>query len=292
MFPYKTEPGLCEKIWGGYRLRGYNKHISGKTGESIEFDGQKQNMPITIKLIDAWDNLSIQVHPDRETALEFKDGNSGKDELWVVLDCERDSVIFCGFNDIYDKKNIHDAALDGSIINMMNRINVKKGDCIFIPSGTVHALGKGVLVYELQQASNVTYRLYDWNRLENGRQRELHIDKAIRAIKVNNYITAENIINIYSKSRGDSRLVTIGEYEHFGARFVALKDEESIMQGCDEVRIITVISGGGLIYFKGKEMCLEKGDTFVIPACTNECISIIGIDILNYIESWPLNANL
>jgi len=292
MFPYKTVPELCEKIWGGYRLKDYNKYFSGKIGESIEFDGQKQAMPITIKLIDAWDNLSIQVHPDKETALELNDGNSGKDELWVVLDCEKDSLIFYGFNDFYDKKIIHEAALDGSIINLMNRINVKKGDCIFIPSGTVHALGKGVLVYELQQASNVTYRLYDWNRVENGKQRELHIDKAIRTIKIDNYITAENIINIYSKSSEDSRLVTIGQYEHFGARFVTLKDEESIMQRCDEPRIITVISGRGLLCFKGKESCLEKGETFVIPANIDECISIIGIDVLNYIESWPRNANL
>lgn len=174
----------------------------------------------------------------------------------------------------------------------MNKINVKKGDCIFLPSGTVHALGKGVLVYELQQASNITYRLYDWDRVENGKRRELHIDKALRAIKIDNYISAENIINIYDKESMNSRLISIGEYEHFGAKFVTLKNEESIMQRCDEVKIITVISGKGVLCFRGKRMTLKKGDTFVIPADSNECVSIIGSGLLRFIESWPINANL
>ncbi|MGI5997661.1 MAG: type I phosphomannose isomerase catalytic subunit [Lutispora sp.] len=292
MLPYKTEPVLLEKIWGGRRLIGYNKSFSGKIGESIEFDGQKMGIPLVIKLIDAWDNLSIQVHPDKETASELNDGTCGKDELWVVLDCEEGSEIYCNFKDNYDKKTIYDAALDGSIIKLMNKINVKKGDCIFLPSGTVHALGKGVLVYELQQASNITYRLYDWDRVENGKRRELHIDKALRAIKIDNYISAENIINIYDKESMNSRLISIGEYEHFGAKFVTLKNEESIMQRCDEVKIITVISGKGVLCFRGKRMTLKKGDTFVIPADSNECVSIIGSGLLRFIESWPINANL
>jgi len=292
MFPYKTEPILLEKIWGGQRLIGYNKIFSGKIGESIEFDGRKIGVPLVIKLIDACDNLSIQVHPDKETALEFNDGTCGKDELWVVLDCEEGSEIYYNFNDDYDKKTIYDAALDGSIIKLMNKINVKKGDCIFIPSGTVHALGKGVLVYELQQASDITYRLYDWDRVENGARRELHIDKAIRSIKIDNNISSENIINIYDKESMNNRLISIGEYKHFGARFVSLKNEESIMQRCDELKIITVISGKGVLCFKDKRMTLKKGDTFVIPVDSNEFMSIIGSGLLRFIESWPINANL
>lgn len=292
MLPYKTEPVLIEKIWGGDRLKNYNKNFSGKVGESIEYNGEKDGIPIVIKLIDAWNNLSIQVHPDKKAAMELNDGFSGKDELWVVLDCYEDSEIFCGFNEYYEKKVIRDAARDGSIINMLNRINVKKGDCIFIPSGTVHALGKGVLVYELQQASAVTYRLYDWDRAENGKKRDLHIDKAIYSININNVIKAESIKNIYDKSDMDCRLVCISEYDHFGAIFVILKNEESIMQRCDETKIITVISGKGFLCWKDKKTVIKKGETIVIPRDSNGFISIISSGTLKYIESRSIDQNL
>lgn len=292
MLPYKTEPVLVEKIWGGDRLKDYNKNISGKIGESIEYNGEKEGIPLIIKLIDACDDLSIQVHPDKKAAMELKDGFTGKDELWVVLDCYEDSEIFCGFNEYYEKKDINDAAADGSIINMLNRIKVKKGDCIFIPSGTVHALGKGVLVYELQQASTITYRLYDWDRVENGRKRELHINKALHSIDLNNSVLAESIKNIYDKSNMGCRLACIGEYNHFGAIFVALKNEESIMQRCDEIKVITVISGKGFICWKDKKAAVKKGETIVIPKDPNGFISIISSGTLKYIESRPIDADL
>ena len=289
MMPYKTEPVLIEKVWGGYRLRSFNKNFSGKIGESVEYNGEKDGIPLMIKLIDAWDNLSIQVHPNKKSAMELGDGTSGKDELWVVLDCDEDSEILCGFKEYYEKKEIRDAAIDGSIINMLNKIRVKKGDCIFIPSGTIHALGKGVLVYELQQSSALTYRLYDWDRLENGKKRELNIDKAL--LSFDNSIKPHIIMNIYDIPNMECRLTCLGEYEHFGAIFVALKNEESIMQRCDETKIITIISGEGLLCYKGKKIFIQKGDTMVIPKDSNGLVSIISSDALKYIESKYININ-
>ncbi|MDD4378282.1 MAG: class I mannose-6-phosphate isomerase [Eubacteriales bacterium] len=290
MLPYKTESVFIEKIWGGDRLKSYNKNFLGKIGESIEYNVDKDGIPLIIKLIDAWHNLSIQVHPNKKAAIDLGDGLSGKDELWVVLDCDEDSEVFCGFNGYYEKKVIGDAATDGSIINMLNRIKVKKGDCIFIPSGTVHALGKGVLVYELQQASNLTYRLYDWGRIENGEKRELYIDKALYSIDISK--KAEKIINVYDISNMECRLTCIGEYEHFGAIFVALKNEESIMQRCDETKIVTAISGKGFLCYKDKKMIMKKGDTMVIPRDSNGFVSIISSGALKYIESRQIKANI
>ena len=258
MLPYKTKPVLLGKIWGGSRLIHYNKNFIGIIGESIEFDGRVHDIPLVIKFIDAWDDLSIQVHPDEKTVVKFKDGTCGKDELWVVLDCYKDSYIYWGFNDNYDKKTIYEAALDGSIINMLNKVNVSVGDCIFIPSGTVHALGKGVLVYELQQSSDVTYRLYDWGRLDKGKKRELHVEKAIESIKPHNFKSFSDIINIYDMESKGHSLITIGNYQHFKAKFISLKNQESIMQGCDEVKILTVISGQGFLNFKENRILLKK----------------------------------
>lgn len=289
MMPYKPESVLIQKVWGGYRLRSFNKNFSGKIGESVEYNGEKDGIPLMVKLIDARDNLSIQVHPNKKSAMELGDGTSGKDELWVVLDCDEESEIFCGFSKYYEKEDIRDAAIDGSIISMLNRIKVKKGDCIFIPSGTVHALGKGVLVYELQQASTLTYRLYDWNRTEKGERRELNIDKAVHSI--DNNIKLQKIINVYDILNMECRLTCLGEYEHFGAIFVALENEESIMQRCDETKIITVISGEGLLCYKDRKKLIRKGDTIVIPKDSNGIVSIISSDALKYIESRYININ-
>ncbi|MEA4961527.1 Mannose-6-phosphate isomerase ManA [bioreactor metagenome] len=283
MTPYKTEPVLIEKIWGGNRLIKYNKDFSGKIGESIEYNGEKDGIPLIIKLIDASDDLSIQVHPDKRAATALGDGFTGKDELWVILDCEEDSEIFYGFNGYYEKNAIKDAAINGSIVDMLNRIKVKKGDCIFIPSGTVHALGKGVLAYELQEASDLTYRLYDWDRTENGEKRELHIEKALYSIK--KCITDGRILNVYADSYMDCRLVCLGEYEYFGAIFAALKNEESIMQRCDETKIISVIFGEGFLCYKNIKTVIEKGDTVVVPEDPSGFVSIISSGGLRYIES-------
>lgn len=285
MLPYKTIPVFLEKIWGGTRLINYYKNIEGKIGESIEFDGREHGIPLIIKLIDACDDLSIQVHPDEQTAVMFKDGTCGKDEFWVVLECYEDSYIYWGFNDSYDKKRIYEAALDGSIVNMLNKVDVSIGDCIYIPSGTVHALGKGVMVYELQQSSDVTYRLYDWDRLDKGKKRELHIEKAIESIKPHNFLSLSDITNIYEMESKGHNLLTIGNYKYFKAKFVSLKNEESIIQACDEVRIITAIYGHGFLDFKDNRMLLKKGDTVVLPKASDECVNIIGDGMLRYIEA-------
>ncbi len=279
---YKTKPILIEKIWGGSRLKDYNKIFTGNLGESIEYSGESEGIPITIKLIDAKDNLSIQIHPDENVAKTLGDGYRGKDEFWIVLESNKGSEIYYGFNKIYNKEKLQKFLSEGLIIQILNRIKVKKGDCIFIPSGTVHAIGKGVMVYEIQQSSDITYRLYDWNRATE-QKRELNIEKALYSI-VHNTPPWE-IKNIYDMMEQNTSIVDVVNCKHFKVRFVSLDSKESIMSVCDELKIITAISGIGSINSNEKKVVLKKGETCVVSQNFHEYVEITGISSFQYIES-------
>lgn len=280
---YKTKPILIKKVWGGNRLKDYGKNFDGNIGESIEYIGKSEGIPISIKLIDARDNLSIQVHPDENIAKKLGDGDIGKDEFWVVLEGGEDSEIFYGFKKKYSKKEIENSVMDGSIIYMLNRVKVKKGDCIFIPSGTVHALGKGVMVYELQQSSDITYRLYDWDRGKTDENRVLNIEKALYSII--HSTSSYEIKNIYNIMEKNVPIIDIVDCRHFKSRYVFLEAKESIMQECGQFKIITAICGIGIIEYKGRKEIIKKGESCVITQNIEEYLQITGITSFRYIES-------
>ena len=146
-------------------------------------DGQKfTDFPLMIKLIDAKENLSVQVHPDDDFARRVE-GKSGKSEMWYVLSAVPGACLYCGFKREISKEEILSRLGDGSVLEVLARKYVKKGDVFFIPPGTVHSIGGGVMVAEIQQNSNVTYRLYDYDRLDrNGGRRELHIEKGMAVL--------------------------------------------------------------------------------------------------------------
>ena len=140
--------------------------------------------PILIKLIDANKDLSVQVHPDDEYSLK-NEAQLGKTEFWYVLDSKKDSSLVYGFNRDVEADEVRKAIDDDTIGNLLNHVPVKKNDLFFIESGTVHAIGAGCLVAEIQENSNVTYRLYDYDRVDkNGKQRELNIDKGLEVAKL------------------------------------------------------------------------------------------------------------
>lgn len=149
-----------------------DKTICGTKGEKYEF------FPLLIKFIDAKRDLSIQVHPDDEYAMRVE-GEYGKTEAWYILDCEPDAELILGFNRNVTVEEFKKAAQSDEMMNICNRVKVKKGDVFFIESGTMHAICKGILLAEVQQNSNTTYRIYDYGRLgKDGKPRELHVDKA------------------------------------------------------------------------------------------------------------------
>ncbi len=221
MEPFKLIPPFKDYIWGGTRLRDeYGKKSSlerlaeswelacHKDGTSIisglgKYDGRLlsdfisehpeilgekcrkfEKFPVLIKLIDARENLSVQVHPDNKYALEHE-GEYGKTEMWYIVECEPDSSIIYGLKEKISKKEFRNAIENNTLMDKVNIIPVKKGDVFLIKAGTLHAIGKGILIAEIQQNSNTTYRVYDYNRKDSdGNKRELHIEKAIDVTKL------------------------------------------------------------------------------------------------------------
>ncbi len=149
-----------------------NKEICGTNGNKFEF------FPILIKLIDAKNNLSVQVHPDDEYAMRVE-GEYGKTEAWYILDCDDDAELILGFNREVSVEEFKEAAQSEKMLDIVNKVKVKKGDLFFIEAGTMHAICKGIMLAEVQQNSNTTYRIYDYGRLgADGQPRPLHVDKA------------------------------------------------------------------------------------------------------------------
>lgn len=151
------------------------KHGKGVLGVNCEkFD----NFPILIKLIDAKDNLSVQVHPNNDYALRVE-GEYGKTEMWYIVDCDEGATLLYGFKKKISKDEFAQRIADNTLLEVTNAVPVKKGDVFFIEAGTLHAIGKGILIAEIQQNSNTTYRIYDYGRVGNdGKPRELHVEKA------------------------------------------------------------------------------------------------------------------
>lgn len=158
-----------------------NKEELGTNCEKYPF------FPLLIKFIDAAKDLSLQVHPSDEYALK-NENSFGKTEMWYVMDADKGAQLHIGFSKDYPKEEVDKRIKNGSILEIMNHIPVHKGDCYFIPSGTLHAIGKGCLICEIQENSNLTYRVFDYNRVgKDGKPRELHIEKAIKVVNPNKY---------------------------------------------------------------------------------------------------------
>ena len=150
-----------------------NKNALGTACDRFEY------FPILIKLIDAKDNLSVQVHPDNDYAMRVE-GEYGKTEMWYIVDCEEGSQLIYGFDKEISREEFADRIKNNTLLEVTNNVPVHKGDVFFIESGTLHAIGKGILIAEIQQNSNTTYRVYDYGRVgKDGKPRELHIEKAI-----------------------------------------------------------------------------------------------------------------
>lgn len=178
----KLKPNFMEKIWG------YEKWIlsTHKSGVSFIYDEEKnlleylgKEIPILIKEIKTNDFLSVQVHPYDDYAKKYENDN-GKTECWYILDASDDAKLVCGIDSKLTREEFKKLIDNGEVHKSLKEISVKKGDMIYIPAGLVHAIGKNIKLVEIQQCSNVTYRIYDW-----GRDREIHVDKALDVIKFN-----------------------------------------------------------------------------------------------------------
>lgn len=293
MYPIKFQPIYKERLWGGDKLQKlFGRTItSAQVGESWELACHKNGMsivsngflqgktlqelmvtykqkllgskytdsemfPLLIKIIDANDKLSIQVHPgDNYNKLE--ENESGKTEAWYVLSASPDAKLIYGLKETISKTEFLRALQEGTILETVRTVPVKYGDMIFVPAGLVHALLEGVVVCEVQQNSDTTYRLYDFDRIgTDGKKRDLHINQALDIINFNNQPSTE-----FSANKIDCKYFCIEKLTLQGKK-------QDITNG--QFVILFTASGSGKIYCKE---CMEEivaGETILIPACLDE----------------------
>lgn len=173
--------GTFAGMYFGEFIEKYGEEVVGWKSSSLD------RFPVLIKFIDAKNALSIQIHPDDDYALE-NENEFGKNEMWYVVDCEPGAYLYCGLKQDSSKEEIRERIENNTITEILNKIEVHKGDCVMVKAGTIHAIGAGILICEIQQNSNCTYRMYDYDRRDKfGNRRELHIDKAIDVVDVKKY---------------------------------------------------------------------------------------------------------
>jgi mannose-6-phosphate isomerase len=251
-------------------LRGTTlRQLMEERGEEIAGSRWKRNakdlvFPVLVKIIDAGERLSIQVHPDEESARRY--GGEPKTEMWYVLDAEPEAYVYAGFNRIIDTAALERSLKDGSIESILNKIPLKIHTAIYVPGGRVHAIGGGCLLLEIQQNSNTTYRLYDWNRVDkSGKSRPLHIEQAIHAIRWHD----DSPLYLQPVLQEKSQAHTIWEIltcPYFSVKRIELSDGKEIKHNGESCHIVFVVSGrvnieGGLI-----PASISAGTTSLIPA--------------------------
>lgn len=284
---YRLTPALKDNIWGGNKLRAFGKESQKDRiaeswelsftngGEAKIYDGREmseafpreawgeacerfQAFPVLTKFIDAKDNLSVQVHPSDSYALA-NEGQFGKTEMWYVVEADEGAGLYMGLERECDAEEFSRAVADGTVEKLLSFKQVKKGDVYFIPSGTIHAIGAGVVIFEIQQNSTLTYRLYDYMRRDkDGNLRELHVDKAMSVSLLEPYSELEF-------DKNDESLIGICEY--FETHKYKLNLSKMIFNvENDSFLSVTCVGGEGTI--EGEKIAL--GDTFFIPAGTGE----------------------
>jgi mannose-6-phosphate isomerase len=298
----KLQPAFKDYIWGGTRLKtdykfdtnlekvaeGWmlschkdgenlvtNGKYKGKTlSEVIEAEGRDvlgENgkkfdfFPILIKLIDAKDNLSVQVHPDNDYALRVE-GEYGKTECWYVLDCDEGAELIYGFKKEISSDEFKKRVEDNTFLDVVNKVKVHKGDFFFIEAGTLHAIGKGILICEIQQNSNTTYRVYDYGRRDkDGNTRPLHTEKAIAVTKCEKPKYDIKPMGKEIRFDGATKQKLVG-CDLFSVEKISINKDFSF--DCDKSSFVSVIvlDGDGEIICGEEKMPLKKGDSVFISA--------------------------
>jgi mannose-6-phosphate isomerase len=297
--PIKLAPAFKDYIWGGSKLSSsYNKRSNTKKiAESWELsthedghstiasgkfagltlkeyikmtqmglvgtkaDSKDCDIPILIKFIDAADDLSIQVHPDNEYA-RSNECDNGKTEMWVILDSEPDAFLYVGTARDISKDELESAINKGEVTSLLRKVPVKKGDVFFIPAGTIHAIGKGIVICEIQQRSNVTYRMYDYDRIdESGAKRPLHVKKALDVanLKVEELNTKPEFV----LTEGIGLLRSC---PHFSAYCYSVYGSVRFKSSKISFIALICLNGSAKLLFEAGSLDAAKGDTFFLPA--------------------------
>lgn len=298
-YPLQFEPILKERIWGGTKLKSYlNKPITSEiTGESWEistvendvsvvsngeFKGKSLNeliaefpveilgtkvyatfgkqFPLLFKYLDARQDLSIQLHPNDELAKK-RHNSFGKTEMWYVIQADADARLIVGFKEKSSPEAFLKHLENKTLLDILDDRKVKPGDVFMLNTGTIHALGAGILIAEIQQTSDITYRVYDFDRVDaNGNTRDLHIDLALEAL---NYEKVEAQC-FYEKQENVSNEVINCQY--FTTHFIPLNGNLKVNKNNDSFTVYMCVEGCFEMVYDGKTNAYQKGDTVLIPA--------------------------
>ena len=301
MYPLKLKPHITDYLWGGNRLKtdfGYetdneiaaeawvlschkdgagvvtNGEMAGKNlPEVLEVWGNDalgksaaefSYFPLLIKLIDAKQKLSVQVHPDDSYALK-NEGEYGKTEMWYVVDCEDGAELIYGFNKDITKEEFERRIKENTLTEVCNFVPVHKGDVFFISAGTLHAIGEGILIAEVQQNSNTTYRVSDYGRLgADGKPRPLHIEKALDVTEcAKPKMPYGNIGEVITTENADVR--KLASCELFTADLISLKEKTTVEEKESFVSLL-VLGGDATLSWDSGEFKISKGDSIFVPA--------------------------
>ena len=222
--------------------------------------GDEEKFPLLVKFIDAKESLSVQVHPDDDFARENENGELGKTEMWYIMDASHGAGILYGFKEEITKDEFKESIENNTLLDYTYFAKCKKGDSFFIPAGTLHAIGEGILIAEIQQNSDTTYRVYDYNRKDaNGNTRELHIEKAKSAIK--HFSSKE--INDLCFSRPDDQDGILCACEYFSV--FKITSEKNISKAISNKNSSLTFLTDGSFTLDGRSFEGYAGDTFYIP---------------------------
>ncbi len=332
LHPILLKASLHETIWGGRRLEqegwkqlppgdvkigeswetetstvAQNPPYTGKTlGELVQELGEDllgnqtmlvygQRFPLLAKFIDANDQLSVQVHPDDIYANENENGKLGKTEFWYILAADPGATIIHGFKEPADHYSVRRSIEQVQLEELTHEEPVQAGDVVFVPAGTVHAIGKGILLYELQQYSDVTYRMYDYGRLSNGRPRELHIE---HSLNVSDYSKSPSVktnpVELEPGPAYTQRCLVANRY--FLTKEITLKGDDrlkGLIEGttsrADSCDILTSLGAEIEVLYGdeyGQSISLGRGQTAVLPAALgNYRIKGHGVLLFSYVPS-------
>ena len=322
LYPLKFRPFFHERIWGGDRLKkalGKNTHNLKKCGESWELSAVEGHIsvvgngflsgnnlqeiieiymgdlvgdkvyekfgpefPILIKFIDAAQDLSIQVHPDDELA-RLRHNAYGKTEMWYVINADHGALINSGFNQHVDREKYLSYFEQGKLAELLCFEEVEAGDVFFIPAGRVHAIGKGILVAEIQQTSDITYRIYDYDRKDsNGEGRELHTDLALDAI---DFSYLDEYKTIYRLKPNDASEIVNCKYFTVNILLFSEPIERDYIKHDSFVIYICLEGRFDIEYEAGREV-VKKGDTVLIPAILNNVKLIPKANLVKMLEVY------
>ena len=314
LYPLKLKPVYKEPIWGGTWLRDKfgkeipsdstgesweiachpngismidNGHLKGKSLQEVIWQYQEEilgsrigkegaeKFPLLVKILDASDKLSVQVHPEDDYAKKYENGELGKTEMWYVIDAKPDAKLVYGVKAGTTPQQFEQAIKDGVLEHYLNFVEVKAGDVFFIPATMLHAIGEGILIAEIQQNSDTTYRVYDWNRTDDeGNPRELHVQKALDVTNLSDVTGREKAEGVTINEGGNKRTFLVA-CKYFATERIEVQRILQEISHKEKFDMLIFLEGEGKIIAKTGAENFKAGDSFLIPACMGD-YSIVG----------------